>query len=163
MLYDLPESDGKGDAFGKNEIAESDLKNHIAWYKKGFAYFNRGKLELAIDAWNQTVQLSPNFADAYHELGVAYGALSRYDKAAEYFEKAISLSKEHTLAHYNLGVVFSATGQKEMAVRQAKELRRYDPVLAEMLSKQLKRRYKQSLNGSDPIQTSAALWNGNRG
>lgn len=144
----MQSDDEKGNGLGgvsRKSLTEEDSKDHIAWYKKGFSYFGRGKLELAIETWEKAVQISPDFADGYHELGVAYGALGRYDKATEFFEKAISICCDHTLAHYNLGVVLGATGKKELASKQAKELRRYDIILAEMLSKQLKKRYKQSL------------------
>ncbi|NTV47659.1 MAG: tetratricopeptide repeat protein [Chlorobiales bacterium] len=152
MQSDDETSSGKEGAIGK-KVLNDDSKDHIAWYKKVFYYFSRGKLELAIETWEQAVQISPDFADGYHELGVAYGAIGRYDKAVEHFEKAISIISDHTLAHYNLGVVFGATGKKELAARQAKELRRYDIILAEMLSKQLKKRYKQTLQDA-PVVTS---------
>ncbi len=113
------------------------------WYKLGVLYFEKGETDLAIDAWHEAVKHQQKFADAYHELGVAYGSIGLFDEARDHFHKAIECDKNHIQAHYNLGVVLDVLGQKTQAWRQTKILRRFDPILSEMLARQLKRRYKQ--------------------
>ncbi len=114
------------------------------WYNLGALYYEKGETDLAIEAWQEVIKRNPENADAYHEMGVAFGSLGQYDEAYDLFKKAISCNPDHIQAHYNLGVISDVLGMRAEAWKQTKILRRFDPILSEMLNRQLKRRYKQS-------------------
>jgi len=117
--------------------------NVSCWYKLGVLYYEKGEMELAIGAWQEVTKRRPEFADAYHELGVAFGMLGLFEEAKNHFSQAVKNDPNHIQAQYNLGVVMDVLGYRTEAWKQTKILRRFDPILSEMLSRQLKRRYKQ--------------------
>jgi len=69
----------------------------------GAAYFQQGKLEIALDEFNRAVEIDPNFGQAYNGLGLVYAALSEDAKADANFKKAIQVQPGSSESHNNYG------------------------------------------------------------
>lgn len=72
-------------------------------FKIGTSYAKLGKLELAIDCFNQTIKigiLPPNDAIAYLNRGDAYQRAGNKEKAKADFQQAVNLFKKYKLLSY---------------------------------------------------------------
>ena len=73
------------------------------YYNQGLANFKKGKYNRAIEDFNQSIQLNPNFAMAYHYRGTSYYNLKNYKQALKDCDHAIRLNPDFALAYYNRG------------------------------------------------------------
>ena len=63
-----------------------------------------GKLEEAIDSYNQAIALKPNFAEAHYNLGDTLKALGRLNEALASYLRAIAFKPDFGEAYVNLGI-----------------------------------------------------------
>jgi tetratricopeptide (TPR) repeat protein len=63
------------------------------WNKEGISFGKAGNYEKAIECYNKTIELDPNYAGAYNNRGIAYAKLGHYERAMEDFEKVIELNQ----------------------------------------------------------------------
>jgi tetratricopeptide (TPR) repeat protein len=61
-------------------------------YESGRLYYNQGKLEKAIERFNQAVAARPDYANAIYSLGLAYQKQGDKARAREQFDKILELS-----------------------------------------------------------------------
>ena len=76
---------------------------------------DKGRIEEALNHYNQSIRLNPNFADAYLFRGVFYDKFGQYQLAIEDYNNAILLSPNYVDAFYNRGVSYAAIGQYQQA------------------------------------------------
>jgi tetratricopeptide (TPR) repeat protein len=70
-----------------------------AMFHYGLALAGAEMYDMAIEAWEHTLELDENHADAYFNLGVAYGGIKGdAEKAIALFEKALEIQPDHMLA-----------------------------------------------------------------
>jgi len=72
--------------------------------------------------FNKTIQMDPNYAEAYFSLGMAYGAMNEYDKAVKELEKAAELSNRRSVIIGDLAYIYLKKGMKDKALSIIKEL-----------------------------------------
>ena len=75
------------------------------WTKLGNLYFDTNQPEKAIDAYTNSIALSPNDPHVLTDIGVMYRRAGKPQKAVEFFNKAILASPEHETARFNKGIV----------------------------------------------------------
>ncbi len=105
-------------AFEKaREFTPDDPKIYTAL---GLIYFRQQKYTLAAEAFQRTLQLDPNFADAHNNLGKVYAQMGLWDKAIMEYREALANSFYRTpeLAHYNLGEALMEKGDNVNAVKE---------------------------------------------
>jgi len=87
----------------------------------GVAFFQRGYLGAATDAFLQVISEKPDDAEAHYNLGTLY--LRRKDLAAArtQLEKTLELKPKHPEARNNLGMVAAEEGKTEEAVANFKQ------------------------------------------
>ena len=83
----------------------------IAYYSRGLAYAEKGEVESAIENYNESIQLNPDFADAYNYRGIAYRNKGEIDRAIEDHDQAIQIKSDNVLFYNN----------RSMALLQAQE------------------------------------------
>lgn len=81
----------------------AEPQNHIAWYYLGNAFLKAQKFTKAFDAFDRSLQIRPDFAEAWNNLGVVT-MINRKGSPVDVFEKAISLNPRYAEAWNNLGV-----------------------------------------------------------
>jgi arylsulfatase A-like enzyme/Flp pilus assembly protein TadD len=89
-----------------NRALEIDPRLFAAYNGRGAAYKFANEVEKAIADWKQTIEINPNYLDAYFNIGVSY--LDRGDKASalkylllcrERFQAKLSAADRQQLAH----------------------------------------------------------------
>src|SRR5215831_10730016 len=63
----------------------------IAYNNRGNAYSTKGEYDLAVQDYDQSIKLNPNYAQAFNNRGVAYQKKGEYDRAIEDFDESIKL------------------------------------------------------------------------
>lgn len=91
-------------------------------YRDGLMAYEENRLDDAVAAFLQTLQLDPNHIEAHNYLGSVYFLQGRTDEAIESLTRALELDPRHTESHLNLGLIYQETGQVQEAIRM---FRRY--------------------------------------
>ncbi len=84
--------DGGGAVTAYQKALAIDPKLAAAKYRIGKIYLTQGNKEFFIPAFEDAVQLDPNFAPALYDLFIYYYYHSDVDKASEYFDKYLAVS-----------------------------------------------------------------------
>lgn len=81
----------------KNEITKEEELNQFGWNLA-----QAGKLQEALEYFEQAEKVNPNYLDTYMNRGRTYAALEEYKKAAEDFSKILLVEKRNTQALFHL-------------------------------------------------------------
>ena len=65
-----------------------DTENHEAYFYRGCAKYNIFQKESALEDYNKTRELNPNYLQAYFNIGLYYRSINDYDMACYYFKIA---------------------------------------------------------------------------
>lgn len=87
----------------------------------GVAFFQRGYLEAATDAFKQVIASKPDDAEANYNLGTLYLQRKDIASARVYLEKTVQLKPTHAEAWNNLGMVAAQEGHTSEAIQDFKE------------------------------------------
>ncbi|KAI8060077.1 hypothetical protein BC940DRAFT_312921 [Gongronella butleri] len=85
------------------------------YFNIGVCYFQMGKHQDAIDAFQKSLQLDPNSADAHTNIASAYLMMSKVQPAITHLEKASNFNPLDGEIQFNLGRVYEATGKFDEA------------------------------------------------
>jgi protein O-mannosyl-transferase len=99
-----------------NHALRVTKNNYVAHHGLGLALIAEGRTEEAIDHYNKTISIKPEFPYAYNNRGLVYGGLGQYDLAMEDFDKAIRLKEDYAEAYYNKAVTYANMGQYQLAI-----------------------------------------------
>jgi tetratricopeptide (TPR) repeat protein len=92
-------------------------KNRIAKDKfdQGVQFYQQGKFDEAIEAFEHLMTAKPDFAEGYYNLGMSYMRKGETERAIEVMEKAIELKPDFVEAYFGLGEAYIAKGEEEQA------------------------------------------------
>lgn len=65
-----------------------------AWYNRGIALYDLGRLEDAISSYDQALKFKPNLQQAWYNKACCYALQNNIEQALENLEKAINLNPE---------------------------------------------------------------------
>lgn len=88
----------------------------------GHAYFNAGRYRDALEQFNKTLELEPNFRAAVANMGWTYFELGDINKAIETFEKFRKLTQSEYGGLAPLGFLYAAAGRIQDAQQCIKRL-----------------------------------------
>lgn len=86
------------------------------WFERGNAFQNEGAYQDAVEAYEKSAELDPNYWVVYQNLGLAYQKLRNFKKAAEAFQKALKLAPDNLDIHLSLGSVYNFLEKWEQAI-----------------------------------------------
>jgi tetratricopeptide (TPR) repeat protein len=69
-----------------------------------------GKLDEAVSAYRQSIDIDPTFTEAMHGLARALQDLQRYDEAIAVAQKISEIDPDDVLAHTSLSVLYQKKG-----------------------------------------------------
>ncbi|NEP89600.1 MAG: tetratricopeptide repeat protein [Okeania sp. SIO2C2] len=95
--------------------------NLINLSQKAELYLTQGKLEEAILACNQVLEIVSDFLAIYKTLGNIFHKIGEIDKAKEWYLKAISQQPEWAEVHANLGSLYAQEKQWQLAIKSYQE------------------------------------------
>jgi predicted O-linked N-acetylglucosamine transferase (SPINDLY family) len=80
---------------------EIDSRNAIAYFNRGSALQELGRLSAALSDYDQAIALNPGLVQAYANRGVILFELRRFQAALESCDKALQLDPSFAEAHFN--------------------------------------------------------------
>jgi tetratricopeptide (TPR) repeat protein len=83
--------------FGK-VIDNAEIALAYSWFNKGTAYHSLGQYSNAIDAFNKSIEIDPQFKEAWNNKGESLKSQGNYDEAIKAFDKAIEIDPNYTNA-----------------------------------------------------------------
>jgi tetratricopeptide (TPR) repeat protein len=105
--------------------------NPVTHNQLGTAFFNQGKMDEAINQYQEAIRLQPSYADPYYNLGNALVKNGQTAEAISQFQQYIHLNPKDAGAHYNLATAFYNEGQMDETISQYREAIRLKPDYAE--------------------------------
>ncbi len=87
-----------------------------AHYQRGVALAAQGQFDEAITAFQQALQLKPNYPEALKELGTAFWRKGQLDDALASYRKAVEQRPTYAEAIHNIGLVLADKNQFDEAI-----------------------------------------------
>ncbi|HJT57594.1 MAG TPA: serine/threonine-protein kinase [Ktedonobacteraceae bacterium] len=81
-------------------------KTKEQWLYEGVAHSKAERYREAIVAYNQAINLDPNYANAYNNRGLIHSHLKQYEQAIKDYSHAIELNPKFALAYSNRGLIY---------------------------------------------------------
>jgi len=95
----------------------------------GTALGKQGKLDEAIEHFNEAAKITPDFADAHRNLGFALTRQGKFTEAIAHLTKAVQLNPDSALIRFFLASALANVGKTDEAKLHFKEALRIDPNL----------------------------------
>ena len=86
-------------------------------YERGYFLMLLGKIESAIKAYSDAIELNPRYSAAYNNRGVVYVDIGEYNRAIKDFNTAIELNPNDFFAYNNRGNTYSNIGNINNAIK----------------------------------------------
>jgi tetratricopeptide (TPR) repeat protein len=103
-----------------NEILAADPDDRLALLARGSVYLRMNNPNSAVNDFNRAIEISPNYAKAYHLRGLALEMTGTDDQALEDFNKAIDIDPEYGAAYYSRATLLTKMGREDSAVEDMK-------------------------------------------
>ncbi len=116
-----------------SETFEKELRAESEFHR-GNVQQLLGQLEMAIEAYSQSIDLKPRVASSYNNRGAAYQKKGNFDRAIEDFNMAIELKNNYSQAYYNRGLTYDENGEIEKALENYNKAIKLKPDYAEAYS-----------------------------
>ena len=98
--------------------------------RQGIALFNQGRLNEAVMAFQQALQLVPDFTEAHSNLGNILYYQGKHDEAVACYQQALRIRPDDSGVYNNLGNVLAAQGKFAEAVAACQRAVQLDPTNA---------------------------------
>ena len=97
----------------------------------GAFYKSRGQYKIAIQKFEQAINLKSNYAEAHYNLGVMLGEIGKINESISCYKNALNIKKEYPDAHNNLGNIYLDLSQYELSIEHFEWAVAYKPDFAE--------------------------------
>jgi len=105
--------------------------NPRAHYNLGCSLRQEGRLQEAMELWEQALRLKPDYADVHYNLGLALFKVGKVDEAIGHYEQTLQLTPDAADAHNALGIALVQLGKVHEAIGHYERALQIDPNLAE--------------------------------
>ncbi len=122
---------------GRHAMAIEEFKKAIgnlsyqtperAYFNLGRASYTTGDYRQAVEAFERTVAILPNFEEARYLLGRSYARLGRLSEAEKAFKELLTINPDSASGHFELGVVLFKLQRKEAAASHFERVVQLDP------------------------------------
>lgn len=82
----------------------------LAYYEQGNIFVGRGEIDSALAYFRRSVEILPEYPDAWTNLALAYDHKKMYEEALSAFKKSLDLDPENPYTLYNLGLTLGKLG-----------------------------------------------------
>lgn len=82
----------------------------LLYYSNGKSFYELGKYEEAIIAYDKAIELKPDYAESYNNKGNSVSNCGRDEEAIECYDKAIRLNPNYVEAINNKSIVIQKLG-----------------------------------------------------
>ncbi|MEW5855942.1 MAG: tetratricopeptide repeat protein, partial [Cyanobacteriota bacterium] len=87
-----------------------------AWFNRGIALKNLGRLEEAVASYDQALKIKPGKDEAWNNRGVTLKKLERLEEAVASYDQALKIKPDKDEAWFNRGIALKKLGRLEEAV-----------------------------------------------
>lgn len=94
-------------------MAEEDVE---VLYKQALSYMEQGDKQMAIEFFNKTIEMDPNYGPAWNDMGIVYMELKNYDEAFKCFDNVMRIDPSNSMPVYNMGYVLLLQNKFKEAV-----------------------------------------------
>ena len=112
-----------------SDTLQKNPKAWIAYNSLGNIRYNEGKLDQAIELFNQSLAVKENHAETHNKLAVALSQKGRLGEAMEHYATALRLEPNHAEAHSNLATALAMQGDFKNALEHFRAACRLNPNL----------------------------------
>ena len=102
-------------------------RNWLAHNNLGIALKDEGRINEAIQHYEEALRIMPDYAEAHNNLGFALYEQGRVDDAIRHYEEALRIKPDLEDVHNNLGNALQDQGRIEDAIRHYEEALRIKP------------------------------------
>ena len=121
----------RGEVNGE-EIGNPGLDDNAATsFSQGLTYYDQGRWQEAIKAFERAALREPDYQLAYFALGMTYSRLEFWENALASFAKAVSLNPHHAESYLGLGVAYTVFGRDKDALEVCKKAVQIKPEYAQ--------------------------------
>lgn len=110
---------------------EYDPDYGMAHANLGTYYYQQGKLQESISAFEKATSLLPEISSLWYVLGSAYWQLEKIDNAFIAWENALKVKPDYADVYNELGAAYSSSGRLNEAIQAYKNAIKYKPDYAE--------------------------------
>jgi tetratricopeptide (TPR) repeat protein len=89
-----------------NDVIRQDKSVSKAYYNRGTFLLKNNKIQEALDDFNKTLALAPNYTEAYVNRGNVLRDNKRIEDALKDYNKAIEIKPDFAIAYFNRGTLF---------------------------------------------------------
>ena len=110
----------------------ASVKQSAEWHwDMGTMLVQQGKVQEAIEQYEQALRLKPDFAEVHDDLASALVQTGKIKDAIAHFEQALQIKPDFAEAHYNLGVALEQADRVQEAIGHYEQALRINPDFAE--------------------------------
>jgi serine/threonine protein kinase len=106
-----------GDKVEKSASDQQVATSAVDFYRQGYELWNQGRFTEALAAYDKSIQLNPNYADAYAGRGASLSSLDRYSEALAAIDRAIQLNPDNTYSWSIRGYALENLGRHGEALK----------------------------------------------
>jgi tetratricopeptide (TPR) repeat protein len=110
----------------------ASVKRGAEWHwDMGTMLVQQGKVQEAIEQYEQALRLKPDFAEVHDDLASALVQTGKIKDAIAHFEQALQIKPDFAEAHYNLGVALEQADRVQEAISHWEQALQIKPDFAE--------------------------------
>jgi len=104
-----------------------------AWYQLGYAYFQKGELDRAEEAFRKALEVDPQAVEMNYFIGLVKLRKKQYAEAEKLFQKVADIAPGNPLPQYQLAVALFEQKKYDQAIERLKWINeRIDPSLSDV-------------------------------
>lgn len=103
-----------------------------AWWNRGIALRQLGRLEEAITAFDNALKIKPDYPDAWDNRGYALFNLGRYEEAIASYDNALRFKRDDASAYFNKACAYALQENITLALENLKQAINLDSKYLEM-------------------------------
>ena len=111
------------------DAASKPVSGFRAHLNLGTAYEKRGLLNEALQAYQKSLEMEPQFFVTHYNLGLVYHKLGQEDTAIPYYLESLRVNPWYPLTHHWLGIAYATVGQLSLAQSEIEKALSLDPSL----------------------------------
>lgn len=110
-----------------DEMLEKMLESVSNAFKRANNHYEQKQYQEAIAAYNEVLELWPDYYEAIDNLGYVYMDIGQYDEAIALFKRSLAINSFGVTAHASLGDCHSQCGRYEEARLHYLDATRFEP------------------------------------
>jgi len=119
-------------SFPERKRSATRTRESEVWFQKGLELEETGApVELAVEAYQKTLELNPSAAGALVNLGTIFYRQRKFAEAEEYYQRAIAADAAYPLAQFNLGNLYDEQNRVKEALEHYRSALNLNPQYAD--------------------------------